>query len=763
MKKQVVFLWYSLFIVLAIIGGSSTMTYAQSDTIQIDGPIRGTSAQCGFLFTLKNRNAAHSALDEVRLEIASGDATQFIDAKAPNTFWYAGITGPDNNPNLVDTFIATANVVNAGESVSGFGFEYSVDNGQRPNYDVPVNITWTTLFQGVVVSTGSIKPVCTTFQPYVKIDSVSATCAQVGTDPVFNMTFFNKNDAGFGQSSPIGKLKLQLQSNSGQVRPSKVSPPSGWFVDSVTATAAYFSAGQNPIDPNNTLNGFVVGLRSNSSNTKFNFSWEARDPLNYTIDRDTVFAIACTSGNGASESDSVYASTISSCLYALTVKNYHISNNLLPSTLTKVVLKMGTSGVKFDAAPLAPDHWTKTVSNDSIVYVADSLKYGIPSALVWNNFQFSTSGATSTDYTINWTTYRLTAPISSGSITTHCQIEAPKGDVATITANSDCSFKVTVVNQHNNPASDLKAVTLSIPSGSGTISSSGSSSGWTVDNPTGTAITFTTISGANQTTGQSQDFPFVFIQQNPGTPVQLTWATFDDPAKVATNQPISTDHFPINCNAPDCDSVWVAPVSANDCKYDFTIDAKGVSAVQSLVLTPDNGWSVDNATAPTDWTATIDANHTSVTYTSTTGVAPDHTLNGFSVQFKGIAVPSDFTVSAATKNQQNNSCTTSIPMNCTPSIDAVDPTITGSGLTAVSLVPNPMRGVSDLGFTALTNERVIVSVFDALGKTISWPANKIVTQGENHVQISLENQPAGSYYVRIVTPYGVMTKQLIKE
>src|SRR6185312_6079990 len=89
---------------------------------------------------------------------------------------------------------------------------------------------------------GSWTVSCTLFQSYTKLDTVSVVTSTSGTDPCFNFTVTNRNSP----FANIGAISFQLQDPSaGTIRPSKVSAPQGWHLDSVTSSSAFFHATSN--------------------------------------------------------------------------------------------------------------------------------------------------------------------------------------------------------------------------------------------------------------------------------------------------------------------------------------------------------------------------------------------------------------------------------------------------------------------------------------------------------------------------------------
>lgn len=739
---------------LSSFGASSVL--AQSDEIVVT-PNRGSSDICGFKIAVKNKNAALTPIDELKLEITSLNGTVFTDAAAPfkPAQWTSAYT------DLVDSFFAVVNPIAPGATLGGFGFAYT--NNGTAEFDNPVSITWTTLNQGNVISTGTINPICVSFQYFNKYDTVVSSSSMNGTDPCFNFTAINRNDL----SADIYYLRFQLLSlNSGTLRPSKITPPAGWTLDSVNAYNAYFHTDQNPVVPGSPVSPFAICLRANTTVTKHNFAWHAFDQQHYLIDRDTLMNLPGTATGAPDNADEISAAAVSGCLYQASVKNYHVSNVLQPSKITKIILKSQTPGVKFDAAPSAPLHWTKVFNPDSIIYAADSSQNGIPSGTISNAIRFSVTGTTTTDFTIGWQTFRPAGLLSSGQFTTKCTVESPRKDSAFISpGTSECNFKLTVGNKHNTPPSDLSEITISIPDNTGQIVGNSSSSAWNFTNVSPRSVKFTSVSTL-QSTGQSQDLNFTFVPKTPGQAVDLTWSTFDQSGPNA----VSTGKIPISCTpvVTTCDTVWKNAVDIDSCTYEFTVQNRNTATITLLTLTPTKSWTIDSVGKTPGWSTQLDGGHSTVQFSNDAGLPAGQILKGFGTKFIGYNTTDSFEVIAVTHDLNNKTCTTIIPMFCssrfkdTASVHG-DPTLDPKGLANLVIVPNPTRLMTKLLFDVRSQQRVTITVYDVLGNTVSSITNQIYAPGSYEFPIRLNEQSSGNYYIRIETPYGLVTKRVIKE
>ena len=741
-------------LLLSSFGASSVL--AQNDEIVVT-PNRGSSDACGFNVTVKNKNGSQKSIDLVKFEITSLDGTAFTDAAFP--FKPAQWSGGYDGNGIVDSFVAVVNPIAPGATLSGFRFAY-YNNGTL-EYDNPVSITWTTMNQGQEISTGTIAPICLTFQSFSTYDTAISNSSMNGTDPCFNITMFDRN----ARRADIYYVKFQLLSTaSGTFRPSKVTPPTGWVVDSISAFFVYFHSAQDPILAGSNVSPFILCLRANSATTKHNFVWSAYDQEHTLIDRDTMTNLPGTATGAADNADEISAAAISGCLYQATVKNYHVSNQLQPSKITKIILKSQTPGVKFDAAPSAPLHWKKAFDPDSIVYSADSAQNGIPSGTISNAIRFSVTGTTTSDFVIGWQTFRPAGLLSSGEFTTKCTIESPRKDSAIISpGTSECNFKLTVGNKHNTPPSDLSEITITIPDNTGQIVGNSSSAAWNFTNLSARSVKFSSVTTL-QSTGQSQDLNFTFVPKTPGQPVDLTWSTFDQSGPNA----ISTGKIPISCTpvVTTCDTVWKNAVNVDSCTYEFTVQNRNTANITLLTLTPTKSWTIDSVGITPGWATQLDGGRSTVQFSSDAGLPAGQILKGFGAKFLGYNTTDSFEVIAVTHDLNNKTCTITIPMYCSSRFkESVhgDPTLDPKGLANLVIVPNPTRSMTKLLFDVRSQQHVTITVYDVLGNSVASITNQIYAPGSYEFPIRLNEQSGGSYYIRIETPYGLVTKRVIKE
>ncbi len=759
MKKFVVccLVFFSIFATISSV-------HAQGDVVTVQ-PQHNSFNPCGFILTIGNHNTALKSIDEIVLTITSTTGANFTDFSPLPTHWSLGtLTG------TVASATADNGGIAPGATLGGFVIAYDIQ------YNTPVTIDWKTRSAGVDVSSGTIQPICTQYQGFKKIDTATVITSVSGADPCFTFTVVNRNDQGGGNGSAIWHVSFELQSiTGGTLRPSKITPASGWILDSATTYVAYFHTDNTPINSGAAVGGWQVCLRGNPNSTKYNFVWVAYDDQNSLIDRDTLFNISNTATGSQAEADIVTATASAGCLYNVTLKNYHVSNPLPPSRIVKLVLTSKTAGITFVSAPSAPPNWNKTVTASSIIYAAKTESDGIPSAIISNQFSFSVSGPTITNFDIGWETDRSATPnlVSSGTLTQNCTVAKPATDSATFSAGiGECDFKLTVKNSHNiKPQSIITVVTISIPAGSGQITPAGST--WNTTNIPTTQIKYQAPTAADgiQADNSSQDFLFHFTPKNPGTNVTATWSTFDDDA-VRSGTPLSTGTGTITCtpSITVCDTFKLASnINSDSCIKSFTLVNRKTANILSLVVTTTNGWHIDSAYPPPGWKKAIDGSATFVTFTDTTagGFKGGETQTGFDMKFSGYftadKLVDTFAIIAVTTDQNGKMCT---------SVDSVGSCLAhilpssvkhsdNIGLTNFTIQPNPTHGPADISFQMNIPERVVITVFDVLGHQITLLSNSLMSEGSYHVPYSMDGLQNGTYYIRMQTPLGVMTRKLV--
>jgi hypothetical protein len=765
MKKFVV----PCIAILAVLAGISKV-HAQGDIVTVK-PQHDVSDPCAFIVTVSNHNSEAKNIDEIKLEITTLNGTIYSGFTGP-THWTGSITGSD----LIADATSDNGGITPGASLGGFVFSYFNDG--TAEYNNPVSITWTTINSGSTLSTGTIAPICTPFQNYTTNDTATVIPTQSGCDPCFIFTLIDRNSQN-GASLQIWHAAFQLQNVAGgTMRPSKISAPQDWVLDSVTALTAYFHTDVNPLDQqvNPAVGGFKVCLRGSPNVTKFNFVWMASNDQNTLIDRDTIFNISNTATCSTIEGDSVSMKAATGCLYNVTLKNYHVSNPFPPSRIVKLILTSKTAGIIFASAPSAPPNWTKTVTSGSIIYAAKTDNDAIPSGIVsTNQFSFSVTGPTTTNFDIGWETDRAATPtlVNSGTSTQKCTVAAPATDSAFIAAGiGECNFDLTVKNAHNiKPQSNVNAVTITIPSGTGQLAPTSNTGGWNSSNVSPTQIKFQTPSSSEALiTDNSIHLDFLFTPKTPGANVTATWATFDE-AGVS----LYSGDFPISC-APiitTCDTfMLVKNLNSDSCVKSFTLQNRKSADIVSMAVSVTNGWKIDTASTPSGWTKQIDGSHTSVTYTNSTGLKSGDSQAGFDMKFYAYFRPDQlrdtFIVIAITTDRNGITCT-SVDSVLRPTCLAhiIDTTLgvavkSGDlGVTNFMIQPNPTRGSADISFEMNTSERVIITVIDVLGHQIAVVSSKIMPQGKYHVPYMMNGLPDGTYYIRLQTPAGVITKKLI--
>lgn len=721
------------------------------------------SGICCWGFTVKNRNTTQDPITKIEMTFPEIGTITFAGGEGPGAWGEAKYS--DDERTITYELIG-GNPIQPNQDVSGFYFCHS---GFAENeINKPVKITWKTYSLDKLLTTTTQEFVCTDFQSLIKLDTVTVTSTKVNTDPVYNFTVFNRNKPLGAPGYDIGKMVFEITTvGGGNIRPSLVEAPAGWALDSVTPTRVYFSAFQ-PLETNKSLGGFKVGLRSNANTKSVQWVWRAFNTEGISIDRDTLRQVANNAENGLASNDQVTFSKQAGCLYNMSVANLHITNTQLPAKITGVRLVSKTPGVTFTAAPTKPAKWSasiKTGSKDTLTFGTDEAN-GIPSGLTYSDFAFSVDNPTGNEFTIEWQTLRNNAIVSSATSPLTCQSAAAQGDAATITkVDENCFFNIEVTNQHNNPPSAISAIGVSIPAGSGTLTANAAGLNWEITSSNSTSFLAKVPQGSPDVlaAGQKQNITFTMVPKDGSKPTTVTWATYETAGGAVT----STGTQAISCTpikAQVCDSTSVRVTDQEKCWQEISVFNHRIEneAVNSITITPTGGWFVDSAQPSIGWQRTVGANGSSVTYTGTLdgGLATPLKL---SVRFnaaKGTAP--DFTATVRTLGANATlTCDTTIAFNCTPTveIDRVEAKLQAQ--MKLSLAPNPATSETRLNYYLPQQGRVAIAVIDVLGNTQKTIFSGLQNEGNQQAQVSLGDLPNGSYYVRIETSYGTITKQLI--
>jgi len=744
MKKQL-----TIFVfLLSFICGSA---FAAKDSLDIKP---NTDGNCCWTLTVKNRNDQSKSIDEIRFQITTADGTVFEDLK--NVAQWT-----ENVLDVTASYVAEVNPIPAGQNKSDFGICLGVTKS-----DVPINVKWVTLNSLTPIDSGTIIFICSPTQSY-KNDSVSVVPSVASNDPVFTFTVHNKNDFNI----PTARFAAQLVTPaSGTMRPSKIAAPTGWKIDSVTSSHAYFSAlsASDYILNGDKLSGFKVTLRGNPSVNKYAFTWFCYDDGGALVSRDTLRDIPVTFTGFAPDADTVRMAVLNGCLYEMTVKNFHVSNQIPISKIRRIAVWRKDASVSFVNAPTAPPFWTKVVKADSVIFTAPHDSLSIPGGIINSLFRFNVDAPT-TSFALGWKTFKSVSAsdsLSSGSQVVQCQKEAPKTDASTITDAGLCSYLIKIYNDHNQPPSNLTAVKLSIPAGKGKLSVSFSTLSWNKLNETDNSVTLVAPTGSSQATGETQDILFGIEPTTPGEQFPITWETFDEAAFTAAT-PLFTGQHTIGCTpvVSKCDEVSKTAVSGEDCSYNYSFKNLRDTIMNRIVFEINKGWTIFTAEAPTSWTAQLLNGKTSVEFTTVAalGIQRDSTLSGFIVKYykeDTVGKLDTFSVTMKRYDLKDKECVDVVEHICTSTTmtSVAEPDMLSSNVT---VHPNPVSGDATLNFNMEKQSRVTIAILDLLGRQVKVIGSSLLSVGEHEYRFSMKGLEEGSYYLRIQTSSGVVTKKIV--
>src|SRR5687768_11327163 len=111
MKKSILFV-FTFFSLLA------SVSFAQTDSLVVS-PLKDGNL-CGFLVTVKNRNAAAKSIDEIRFQIVTANGTIWLDATGPFQW------GTEITDDLNVKYTAQVNLLAPGATLSGFKLYFNI-------------------------------------------------------------------------------------------------------------------------------------------------------------------------------------------------------------------------------------------------------------------------------------------------------------------------------------------------------------------------------------------------------------------------------------------------------------------------------------------------------------------------------------------------------------------------------------------------------------------------------------------------------------
>ena len=750
----------SIFLLLFTVVGSASAFAQDSTSLTVDH-----SQTAGWNFSMTDANPAKTQIREIALQIQTPGII-FIGATTSGTASDWTGTTPVGSDTTQATYENPTTWMSFGQTLSTFSFALGIPDSA---YDQPITIQWKTLSNTLAtITTGYWTVIPTVFQSFTSLDKVTLTSSLLPNgDPGFTFDVKSSNSSNYA----IKALSLQiLGATRGLFRPLDVQAASGWTLDSVRPYVVYFHTDGQGILPGHDVSGFNVGLRSDQSPKVFSFVWRAFNTSNLAesgsfIDRDTVSSGSITPGSTsiATNNDSVtVANTAKQCTFNALVGNYHISNLKPPSPIDRVILNITTPGVTFKTATPPTSDWAKAISADSrSVTFATEDPLGLAGGKI-GTFGASVDNPSGNNFTINWLAIgSLLDTIDAGSFSDSCAVPPPVNDVVTLTNIGSCNFKMTVTNQHGPTTSALHGVSVSIASSDGgftTGSGSTTQPKWGVGavGAPQSLIYLDSVTTSDIPVGQKVDIFFSVSAKNAANSVPIAWQTYDvaDGFTAISKGSVTAASCTI---AAACDSVRLAP-TPNFCTDTFTVwNKRGTGkSVTSLVVTAQDGRTIPIAAANIGWNIAYSPDHTSVTFTSSTGISDGTQTTNFVVSFNTPGGP--FGIQIVTTDVDQNACTKNATLNCATSGVARDEALR---MTTLSVSPNPFSGRTDISFTLAERDHANVVLLDVLGRVQENVLDASLDTGNHSVTLDGSSLRPGTYYLRLETSAGRVTKKLV--
>lgn len=98
-----------------------------------------------------------------------------------------------------------------------------------------------------------------------------------------------------------------------------------------------------------------------------------------------------------------------------------------------------------------------------------------------------------------------------------------------------------------------------------------------------------------------------------------------------------------------------------------------------------------------------------------------------------------------------------VPCEATSSND-----VTSKGATLLQVFPNPMHHSAQISFTTNSNQRVRLSIFDAIGNEVQVLFEQRIQSGEHSLNWDASRLPAGVYFCRLLTDGGQEIRRVVK-
>jgi len=631
-------------------------------------------------------------------------------------------------------------------------------------YDSTVVINWSagnatanTCTPISTISNGSFELIPTSFQGFLT-DTLTAISSTPLCDPVFNFTVHDQN----AFRSPIGSVRIQLlDPNLGTMRPSGISAPAGWKLDSVSTYSAYFTG--EPIGSLASQNNFMVSLLASPAATSFPFVLWAHDNFGAFIDRDTVLSISATPASCSLDpsQDTLRVTNNRGCAFNFNLENSHTGEaNLTVSTINKLVLHITTPGLTWSSpTPPTPNLCWSYIGpgTQTLSFQTASANCAQPSGLTWA-YGAAIDGSTPGELiTVQWSDSTGSTGISSGTVTFKC-VPPPTPDSVFVEAAGDCCYRVRVKNAHQPTPTNIKSVLFEMPPSNGVFSPNGlsSSAGWAASPPSNGAVQFTASNGNGLVPGATDTFYFCIEPKLPNTSWPLTFIDYE--AKTNNTITDTTIKNIAGCTPPVVLDSVMHRMNMADCFDTIKIINRGNSPIDSIEVIPASGVSVATAKIAVPWSTPVITGGNATLFGGT--IQPEAPLT-FIVSYTGEASGTPFNVDVRTLHTAAPASSVDSMLSC--AVSGVVSSQSAIAPLTLTIAPNPLRDRTDITLTIGTPTRVQMVLLNVLGQSVQNVANEMVSAGEHNFTLDATALPTGTYYLRLETNGEVVTKKLVIE
>ena len=685
---------------------------------------------CCYALTLNNTHTPLGPLDGLRLRILT-----------PAVLFAGAPTGPWSVSSSTST---TVLFKGGGPPLPGGGSSSPFDICLHSNGPGTILVEWESSNGATVLCRDTLRLACTPAAS-VQCDSLLLSKKQ---DCSYDLGIVNRH-------APSGAVTgFQVQVTTAGASLGTVTAPSGWLVQSSTATSVSFASTGAGVQPGTQQTGFLLTVQPSASGDAA-LQWCSA--FNGSILCCDTASLHCTAPPQLCDSLQV-TDGAAQCSYLLALINRHQPAS--PLSGFRIVVTTPGAGI---AAAAAPAGWVAENRTGTSVAFRDT-SGTLATKQRADGFQLSFTPATgNTAVFFQWCSVMNGKDVCCASITVQCREQQTRADSVGMQPTAEaCTFSATVANRHV-PASTLDALTIRIATPGAAFTSVSAPAGWHVTQQTSTVATFRDSSGGLASGSLASGFLLGFSPSPNGSAIRMQWCTS------LRGNDISCDSALVECQTQNTsrDSVKVLQDGSRDCCYEFRafnrhLPSSLINGFRLTVLTPGVTLFTGLVGAPPGWTPT--ATPGTVTWKSLSqGLSFGSVLPSCIVCFDNNATGNhDFDVRWETLLQSATVSADTVRIVCARTLDVerVDGTLPTT-LALAQNYPNPFAQQSTVEFDVPGEQSVRLELVDATGSVIRTLVDAVFERGRYRVAIEAGGLPNGLYFCRLTGDRAVLTRTLL--